>query len=77
MAKPQSNHRFYTSDIKPAIDHSDTNYKTTMLTWYKFKTKHYEKLHTATIVLPFWNCNTPTHAINHLTLGLYIVSTGN
>ena len=28
-AKLQSNHKFYKSDIKPAIDHSDTNYNTT------------------------------------------------
>ena len=27
-AKLQSNHRFYKSDIKPAIDHSNTNYNT-------------------------------------------------
>ena len=39
MAKLQSNHRFYKSDVKPAIDHSDTNYKTTTLTWSKLKTK--------------------------------------
>ena len=31
MAKLQSNHWFYKSDIKPDIDHSDTNYKTTTL----------------------------------------------
>ena len=40
MAKPQSNHRFYKSDIKPAIDHSDSNYKTRTLTWSKLKMKH-------------------------------------
>ena len=28
MAKLQSNQWLYNSDIKPAIDHSDTNYKT-------------------------------------------------
>ena len=39
MAKLQSNHRFYKSDVKPAIDHSDTNYKTATLTWCKLKTK--------------------------------------
>ena len=35
MAKLQSNHRFYKSDTKLAIEHSDTNYKTTTLTWSK------------------------------------------
>ena len=39
MVKRQCNHRFYKSDIKPVIDHSDTNYKTTTLTWSKLKTK--------------------------------------
>ena len=28
MAKLQSNHRFYKSDIQPAINYSDTNYNT-------------------------------------------------
>ena len=37
--KLQSNHRFYKSDIKPAIDCSDTNYKTTTLTWSNLKMK--------------------------------------
>ena len=27
MAKLQSNHRLYNSDIKPDIDHSNTNHK--------------------------------------------------
>ena len=31
--------KFYKSDIKPAIDYSDTNYKTTTLTWSKYKMK--------------------------------------
>ena len=39
MAKLQSNHRFYKSYIKPVIDHNDTDYKTTTLTWSKLKTK--------------------------------------
>ena len=39
MAKLQSNHRFYKSDTKPDIDYSNTNYKTTTLTWSKLKTK--------------------------------------
>lgn len=30
-----------TSDIKPAIDHSNTNYKTTTLMWSKLKMIHY------------------------------------
>ena len=38
MAKFQSNHRLYKSDIKPA-DHSNTNYKTTTLTWSKVMMK--------------------------------------
>ena len=39
MAKLQSNHRFYKSDIKPDIDHSNTNDKTTTLTWTKLQMK--------------------------------------
>ena len=78
MAKLQSNHRFYKPDIKPDINHSDTNYNTTTLTWSKLKTKRKEKLHTATVVLPFQkymyiHYNTPTRAItdlSHLILGL-------
>ena len=66
--KLQSNHRFYIKNIKPAIDHSDTNYKTTRLTWSKLKTKHWEKLHTATVVCFSGNghYNTCTHAITDL-----------
>ena len=40
MAKHQSNYRFYKSDIKPAIDHCNTNCKTTTVTWSKLKMKH-------------------------------------
>ena len=32
MVELRSNHRFYKLDIKSAIDHSNTNYKTTTLT---------------------------------------------
>ena len=39
MAKLQSNQRFYKLDIQSAIDHSHTNYKTTILTWSKLKMK--------------------------------------
>ena len=38
-AELQSNHRLYNSDIKPDIDHSNTNYKTTTFTWSKLETK--------------------------------------
>ena len=36
MAKLQSNQKL---DIQSAIDHSHTNYKTTILTWSKLKMK--------------------------------------
>ena len=39
MGKLQHNHRLYNSDIKPDIDHSNTNYKTTTFTWSTLETK--------------------------------------
>ena len=58
MAKLQSNHKFYKSDVKPDIDYHDTNHKTTTLTWCSLKTKCKEKLHIKYgIVLPFQKYN--------------------
>ena len=38
IEKLLSNHRFYKLDMNPVIFHSNTNYKTTTLTWSQDKT---------------------------------------